>query len=134
MGRTNRGRQARSSQTLGRRTRGHKIRECPVPTPGDKAKGRRKKKKGQRPEVPATAPVTEVLAPDKEILLTKVADVFPRELPKGVPPPRPTDHRNMLPPNTLPPRHCLYRVPITQQAELKRQFDELLAAGHIEWE
>ena len=38
----------------------------------------------------------------------------------------------MLLPNTLPPRHCLYRVPFTQKAELKRQIDELLAAGHIE--
>ena len=70
--------------------------KTPEPTPGEKAKGRRKKKKGQRPEVPATVPVTEVLAPDMETLLTKFADVFPSELPKGSPPPRPTDHRIML--------------------------------------
>ena len=38
----------------------------------------------------------------------------------------------MLLPNTLPPRHCLYRVPLTHETELKRQLDELLAAGHIE--
>ena len=38
----------------------------------------------------------------------------------------------MLLPNTLPPRHCLYRVPLTQKVELKRHIYELLAAGHIE--
>ena len=67
-----------------------------------------------------------------ETLLSKFADVFPAELPKGLPPPRPTDHRIVLLPNTLPPRHCLCRVPLTQKAELKRQIDEILAAGHIE--
>ena len=67
-----------------------------------------------------------------ETLLTKFADVFPAELPNGLPPPRPTDPRIVLLPNTMPPRHCLYRVPLTQNAELKRQIDELLAAGHTE--
>ena len=34
--------------------------------------------------------------------------------------------------DSIPPRHCLYRVPLTQKAELKRRIDELFAAGHIE--
>ena len=34
--------------------------------------------------------------------------------------------------DSIPPRHCLYRVPLTQKAELKRQIDELFVAGHIE--
>ena len=90
------------------------------------------KEKGQRPEAPAPKTSTETIAPDMETLLTKFADVFPAELPKGLPPPRPTYHRIILKPSTLPPLHCLHRVPLTQNAELKRQIDELLAAGHIE--
>ena len=38
----------------------------------------------------------------------------------------------MLLKDSIPPRHCLYRVPLTQKEELKRQIDELLASGHIE--
>ena len=42
--------------------------KTPAPTPGEKVKGRRKNKKGQRPKVPATVPITEILAPDMETL------------------------------------------------------------------
>ena len=95
-------------------------------------RGRKKKKKGQQPEDVAPTLIVEVLAPEMVTLLSKFADVFPAELPKGIPPPRPTDHRIVLLPNTLPPRHCLYCVPLTQKAEPNRQIDGLLAAGHIE--
>ena len=87
---------------------------------GNVKHGRKKKKKGQRPEAVAPTPSVEVLAPEMETLLSKFADVFPAELPKGLPPQRPTDHRIVLLPNNLPHRHCLYRVPLTQKAELKR--------------
>ena len=64
--------------------------------------------------------------------LTSFADVFPNELPKGLPPSRPYDHRILLLKDSIPSRHCRYRVPLTQKEELKRQIDELLASGHIE--
>ena len=68
-----------------------------------------------------------------EDLLYSFADVFPNEFPKRLPPSRPYDHRIVLLKDSITPRHCLYRVPLTQKEELKRQIDELLASGHIEW-
>ena len=107
--------------------------KSPMATAGGNVKrGRKKKKKGQRPETVAPKHSVEVLAPEMETLLTTFADVFHAALPKGLHPLRHTDHRIVLLPNTMPPRHCLYRIPITQKAERKRQIDELLAAGHIE--
>ena len=50
----------------------------------------------------------------------------------GLPHARHTDHRIVLLKDSTPPRHCLYRIHLTQKGELKRQIDELLAAGHIE--
>ena len=38
----------------------------------------------------------------------------------------------MLLKDSIPPRHCLYKVPLTQKEELKRQIDEFLALGQIE--
>ena len=75
-------------------------------------------------------PVAE-LAPDMEELLNSFADVFHNELPKGLPQSRPYDHRIVLLKDSIPPRHCLYRVPLTQKEELKRQIDELLDSGHV---
>ena len=54
-----------------------------------------------------------------EALLTKIADLFPDELPKGLPPSRPTDHRIVLLKDSIHPRHGVYGVPLTQRAELK---------------
>ena len=94
-------------------------------------RGRKKTKNGQRPKAVAPTPSVEVLAPEIETLLTKFEEVFHAELPNGLPHPRHTDHRIVLIPDTLLPRHCLYRVHLTQKAELKRHIDELLAEGHI---
>ena len=82
-------------------------------------------------QAPVKAPQESPL--DLEALLKSFDDVFPAELPKGLPPAREgCDHTITLLPGSVPPRHCLYRVALTQKAELKRQIDELLASGHIE--
>ena len=76
-------------------------------------------------------PVAE-LTSDMEELLMSFADVFPKELPKGLHPSRHCDHRIVLLKDSIPPRHCLYRVLLNQKEELKRQIDDFLASGHIE--
>ena len=94
--------------------------------------GHKKKKKINKPVMEQLPQSSAELAPDIEALLKSYADVFPDQLPSGLTPARPTDHRIVLQKDALPPRYCLYRVPLTQKTELKRQLDELLTAGHIE--
>ena len=88
--------------------------------------------KVNKPEVSLPPKSTQEIPPDLDALLKAYADVFPDDLPKGLPPSRPYDYRIVLVKDSVPPRHCLHRVTFTQKAELKRQIDELFAAGNIE--
>ena len=65
-------------------------------------------------------------------MLLQYADIFPENLPPGLPVSRPTDHRIDLIPDAKPPCQRRYRKGPEELAELKKQIDEYLAAGWIE--
>jgi hypothetical protein len=59
-------------------------------------------------------------------------DVFPDELPAGLPPEREVDHKIELVPGSTPPSRPTYRLSATELAELKKQLEELVRAGFIQ--
>ena len=63
--------------------------------------------------------------------LGSLADVFPADLPAGLPPAREVDHRIELVPGSSPPSRPTIRLSATELAELKKQLAELEAAGFI---
>ena len=65
-------------------------------------------------------------------LLNEFGDVFPSELPSELPPSRDVDHRIELTQSTPPTPRAIYRMSPTELDELKKQLDELLAAGFIQ--
>jgi hypothetical protein len=64
-------------------------------------------------------------------LLSSYSDLFPEELPRGLPPQRRLDHRIILYPGTKPIHRKQYRIPIHYIPEFKRQIQQQLAAGRI---
>ena len=58
--------------------------------------------------------------------------MFPDELPAGLPPSREVDHRIELVPGSSPPSRPTIRLSATELAELKKQLEELVAAGFIQ--
>lgn len=67
----------------------------------------------------------------RERTLAPYADVFPDNLPAGLPPSREVDHRIELIPGSTPPSRPTIRLSATELAELKKQLIELEAAGFI---
>ena len=65
-------------------------------------------------------------------LLTQFRDVFPEELPAGLPPSREVDHKIELVPGATPPSRPTYRLSSVELLELKKQLDELTKAGFIQ--
>ena len=65
-------------------------------------------------------------------LLREYADVFPDNLPPGLPPSREVDHRIELTPGSSPPSRPLYRMSPSELDELKSQLDQLLESGFIQ--
>jgi hypothetical protein len=65
------------------------------------------------------------------VLLDRFVDVFPENLPSGLPPGREIDHRIELEPGTNPPVRPTYRMSPSELDELKKQLDELIAQGFI---
>jgi len=65
-------------------------------------------------------------------LIREYSDVFPDELPDGLPPQRAMDFEINLVPGASPPAKAPYRLSHDELAELKKQLDELLAKGFIE--
>ena len=65
-------------------------------------------------------------------VLAHYRDVFPPELPQGLPPSREVDHKIELLPGAVPPSRPTYRLSATELAELKKQLEELTKAGFIQ--
>ena len=62
-------------------------------------------------------------------LIDKYRDVFPDELPPGLPPQREIDHKIELIPGSSPPSRPTYRMSATELVELKKQLEELTKIG-----
>ena len=67
-----------------------------------------------------------------ERLVEEYRDVFPDELPRGLPPTRAVDHRIELTDATPPIHRGLYRMSPAELDELNKQINELLSAGFIQ--
>ena len=65
-------------------------------------------------------------------VIDRFGGVFPKEIPAGLPPSRPTDHRIDLVPDAVPPCHCIFQNCPEEEVELRRQLDEYLAHEWIE--
>ena len=65
-------------------------------------------------------------------MLKEFSDVFPSELPEGLPPRRDIDHKIELIPGSAPTNRPTYRMSPTELDELKKQLDELIKAGFIQ--
>ena len=72
------------------------------------------------------------LAAVRRSTLTAFRDVFPEELPPGLPPSREVDHRIELVPGSTPPSRPTFRLSATELVELKKQLEELTKAGFIQ--
>ena len=65
-------------------------------------------------------------------ILTEFSDVFPKDLPSGLPPARDIDHRIKLVPGTEPPHRAPYRMSPQELDELKKQLADLTEKGYIQ--
>src|SRR5437016_1445374 len=65
-------------------------------------------------------------------ILNEYKDVFPDDLPIGLPPSREIDHRIELIPGSVPPSRATYKMSPKELDELKRQLQELTDHGFIQ--
>lgn len=85
---------------------------------------------------PSTAVPTPIrdaptLHPVAVTLLDEYTDVFPQELPPGLPPSRGREHTIELEPDAKPPFRPIYRLSFKELQELDKQLQELLKSGYI---
>nr|XP_043633171.1 uncharacterized protein LOC122604347 [Erigeron canadensis] len=64
-------------------------------------------------------------------LLKEFTDVFPEDLPEGLPPVRGIEHQIDLVPGSVLQNKAAYRCSPTEAKELQRQVDELVAKGYV---
>jgi hypothetical protein len=67
-------------------------------------------------------------------LIEEFSDVFPDELPVGLPPKRKVDLKIDLLPDSKPVKRHIYKLSEEELKELKSQIDELLEKGFIRYE
>ena len=70
--------------------------------------------------------------PDTEKIISEFKDVFPDDLPSGLPPKREIDHRIELEPGQNPPSRPTYRMSQPEMDELKKQLSELMDKGYVQ--
>ena len=87
----------------------------------------------QKPSADPTAHLPTASAALLRPILRKYADVFPADLPAGLPPSRTVDHRIVLKPDTVPFSRSPPRLAPPELAELKKQLVELLTTGKIRY-
>jgi hypothetical protein len=72
------------------------------------------------------------ISSDARAIINEFKDVFPDELPSGLPPRREIDHRIELLPGQQPPSRPTYRMGQPEMDELKKQLTELMDKGYIQ--
>lgn len=77
-------------------------------------------------------PVDSELANASASAITDYRDVFPDELPPGLPPVRSVDHKIELVAGSTPPSRPMFRQSATELAELKEQLAGLTKSGFIQ--
>ncbi|GJP75478.1 hypothetical protein CLOP_g5919 [Closterium sp. NIES-67] len=71
------------------------------------------------------------IPPQIQQVLDDFTDIFPSDLPSGLPPKRATDHSITLLPSSKPTVRATYRMSAAELQEVQKQLEELLAKGFI---
>ncbi|XP_074278018.1 uncharacterized protein LOC141601622 [Silene latifolia] len=77
------------------------------------------------------APKVEIKDAQLAALLKEFEDVFPKDLPPGLPPIRGIEHQIDLIPGAALPNKAAYRCNPTETKELQRQIEELMERGYV---